>query len=211
MREKCVKGYIVASIIEGVRGALYEERIDRDHVEVALGSHASLLDEKVDPFRWYPAEVLEGLNHLLAEARGGDRRAAMLELGAEQFELLSAMGVHQQLRFSNGKVSESSPNEIASWGRLVSTMMRNVYSFSRATFEADPAVPRRYVLDWRGIEGLGDIVLESTLGFMMALARRSSSSDAQVTLERPAPGHARFVFEPAGSCELPGLGSGSGS
>lgn len=195
MREKCVKGYIVASIIEGVRGALYEERIDQDRVEVALGSHAGLLEEKIDPFRWYPVEVLEGLNQLLAEARGGDRRAAMLELGAEQFELLSAMGVHQQLSFSNGKVSESSRNEIASWGRLVSTMMRSVYSFSRATFEADPGTQGRYILDWRGIDGLGDIVLESTLGFMTALARRSAGREVRVTLERSAPGHARYVFE----------------
>ena len=197
MTEKCVKGYIVASIIEGVRGALYEGRIDQDHVEVALGSHAGLLEEKIDPFRWYPVEVLEGLNHLLAEARGGNRRAAMFELGAEQFELLSAMGVHQQLSFSNGKVSESLPNEIASWGRLVSTMMRSVYSFSRATFEADPAAPGRYILDWRGIEGLGEIVLESTLGFMTALAQRSAGPDVRVKMERPAPSRARFVFEGA--------------
>jgi hypothetical protein len=197
MTEKCVKGYIVASIIEGVRGAVYEERIDRDQVEVVLGSHAALLDEKIDPFRWYPVALLEGLNRLLAIAQGGDQRTAMLELGAEQFELLSAMGVHQQLSFSTGQVGESSPKEIASWGRLVSTMMRNVYSFSRATFEADPAAQGRYTLDWRGIEGLGDIVLESTLGFMTALAQRSAGADVRVTLERPAPGHARYVFEGA--------------
>jgi len=199
MTENCVKGYIVASIIEGVRGAVYEERIDRDQVEVVLGSHAALLDEKIDPFRWYPVALLEGLNRLLAMARGGDQRTAMLELGAEQFELLSAMGVHQQLTFSEGQVKESSPKEIASWGRLVSTMMRSVYSFSRATFEADPAAQGRYTLDWRGIEGLGDIVLESTLGFMTALARRSSGPGVRVTLERPAPGHARYVFEGARS------------
>ncbi len=40
-----------------------------------------------------------------------------------------------------------------------------------------------------------DLVLESTLGFMAALARRSAGPEVRVTLERPAPGHARFVFE----------------
>ena len=197
MTNKCVKGYIIASILEGVRSALDQGRIDSDCVDLVLGSHAALLEEKIEPFRWYPVELLEGLNRLLAKAQGGDPRTAMLELGAKQFEILSAMGVHQQLSFSQGQVSESSVREIASWGRLVSTMMRSVYSFSRATFEADPAVPRRYVLDWRGIEGLGDIVLESTLGFMMALARRSVGPYVRVRLERPAPGHARYVFESA--------------
>jgi hypothetical protein len=197
MREKFVKGYVVASIVEGVRDALGRGRIGQDQVEIALGSHAAVLDQKIDPFRWYPVELLEGLNRLLAEASGGDRRAAMLALGAEQFELFTSMGVHQQLSSSNRKASESSPKEIASWGRLVSTMMRSVCSFSRATFEADPAAQGRYVLDWRGIEGLGDIVLESTLGFMTALAERSAGPEVRVTLERPAPNHARYVFEGA--------------
>ena len=141
MTEKCVKGYIVASIVEGVRSALDQGRIDSDCVDLVLGSHAALLEEKIDPFRWYPVELLEGLNRLLAKAQGGDQRTAMLELGAKQFELLLAMGVHQQLSFSEGQVNQSSVREIASWGRLVSTMMRTVYNFSDASFDVDPEDP----------------------------------------------------------------------
>jgi hypothetical protein len=195
MTEKCVKGYLVASVVERVRVALDQGRIGRDHVEVVLGSHAALVDEKIDPFRWYPVEVLAGLNRLLAKAKGGHQRTAMLELGAEQFELLSAMGVHQQLSFSEGKLSGSSPGDIGRWGRLVSTMIRSVHNFSEASFEVDPAHPECFHLDWRGIEALDDIVLESMLGFMVALARRSSGGDPRVTLQRPTPGHARFVFD----------------
>ena len=195
MTEKCVKGYIVASIVEGVRSALDQGRIDSDCVDLVLGSHAALLEEKIDPFRWYPVELLEGLNRLLAKAQGGDQRTAMLELGAKQFELLLAMGVHQQLSFSEGQVNQSSVREIASWGRLVSTMMRTVYNFSDASFDVDPEDPERVILDWRGIGGLGDIVLESTLGFMAALARRSAGPNVRVTLERSTPGHARYIFE----------------
>ena len=197
MVENCVKGYVIAMSIEPVREALNQERIGRDQVEVILGDRAALLDEKIDPFLWYPVESLEGIYRLVAEAKGGSQQTALYQLGEEQFVLLSALRVHQQLSFSEGELSQASPEEIACWGRLVSTLVRSVYSFSEMTFEADPAGPDRYNLDWRDIEDLGDSVLESTLGFIAALARRASGPAARVTLERPAPGHARFVFEPA--------------
>jgi hypothetical protein len=198
MTGKCVKGYIVASGVERVREALDQGRIGRDQVEVILGDWAGLLDEKIDPFRWYPVKALEGLNRLLAKAKGGSQRSAMLALGEAQFEELAALGVHQQLTFLEGELSQASPEEIGRWGRLVSTLIRSVYNFSEMSFEADPALPGRYNLDWRSIGDLGDEVLEATLGFIAALARRASGPAARLTLERPAPGHARYVFEPAG-------------
>lgn len=197
MSGSCVKGYIVASAAERVRAALDQARIHRDQVEDVLGAHSAVVDEEIDPFRWYSVKILEALNLLLAKAKGGNPRDAMVALGEEQFEELAAMGVHQQLGFSEGELSQASPEEIGRWGRLVSTLVQSVYNFSEMGFEADPELPGRYNLDWRGIGDLGDIVVESTLGFIGALARRAAGPAARVTLERPAPGQARYVFEPA--------------
>lgn len=194
MSQKCVKGYIVAISIEPVREALDQGRIGPDHVEVTLGDGAALLDEKIDSFRWYPVKSLEGIYLLAAEAKGGDRRAALLELGEAQFQQVSALGVHQQLSFSEGKLKGEPEQEIVRWGRLVSTMIRSVYNFGEMDFGAAPAGPDRYAVDWRGIEGLGDAVLETTLGFVAALVRRSCGPEVRVTLERPARDHARYTF-----------------
>jgi hypothetical protein len=194
MAQNCVKGYVVAMSIVPVREALDQGRIGPNHVEVILGDRAALLDEKIDPFRWYPVESLEGLYRLVAEAKGGSQRTALYELGEEQFQQMSALGVHQQLSFSEGNLSGASEQEVVRWGRLVSTLVRSVYNFSEMSFEADPAGPERYTLDWRGIEGLGAVVLETTLGFIAALVRRSYGPEARVTLERPAPDHARYAL-----------------
>jgi hypothetical protein len=117
----------------------------------------------------------------------------MRELGREQFEQLAALGVHQQLSFSEGEMSEASASELVSWGRLVSTMLRSVYNFSEMSFEGDPTAPGCYHLDWRGIENLDDSILEVTLGFVTALVKRSLDSRARTTLERLSPEHARYT------------------
>jgi hypothetical protein len=193
MTEKLVKGYIVVSVVEPVREALEGGRIGRDQLELILGDRAAVLEEKIDPFRWYPVETLEGFYRLIAKAKGGDERSAMHELGRGQFEQLAALGVHQQLSFAEGAMLDASEKEVESWGRLVCTMLRSVYNFSEMGFEADPAAPQRYHVDWRGIETLEESIPEVTLGFIRALVKRSLGPQAQVTLERLAPDHARYV------------------
>jgi hypothetical protein len=193
MTEKLIKGYIVVSVVEPVRDALEQGRIDQDQVDAILGDGAALLDEKIDPFRWYPVEVLRGFYRLIARAKGGDERSAMHELGGEQFEQLAALGVHQQLSFEEGAMREASQREVESWGRLVSTMLRSVYNFSEMSFGADPEASDCYHLDWRGIGSQDDVILEVTLGFVRALAQRSMGPGAQVTLDRLSPDHARYV------------------
>jgi len=90
-------------------------------------------------------------------------------------------------------MGETSAGELESRGRLVSTMLRSIYSFSEMRFEADPAAPDRYHLDWRGIEILDASVLEVTLGFVTALVKRSLGPLARVTLARLTPDHARYT------------------
>jgi hypothetical protein len=60
-------------------------------------------------------------------------------------------------------------------------------------FEADPAASGRYHVDWRGIESLEESIPEVTLGFVTALVKRSLGPGTQVTLERLAPDHVRYI------------------
>jgi hypothetical protein len=137
-----VKGILLATTVQGIHGALASGALTREEAEARLdASDLRLLDEKLDPTRWYPVGAIANMTDLLAKVMGGPRELALRRLGEAAVEILRGNGTYQQLSFEPGSLRAGDPTQLRSAGRLIASVWPAMYDFgtTRVETEADSA------------------------------------------------------------------------
>ncbi|MDH3687535.1 MAG: hypothetical protein OEP95_14980 [Myxococcales bacterium] len=138
-----VKGILLATTVQGIHGALGAGSLKRETVEARLEARdLALLEEKIDPTRWYPVDAIANLTELLAGVLGGPRDLALRRLGEAAVEILRSNGTYRQLAFEPGSLKPGDPAELRSAGRLIASVWPAFYDFgtTRIESEAESAV-----------------------------------------------------------------------
>jgi len=133
-----VKGILLATTVQGIHGALAAGSLARETVEARLEPRElQLLDEKLDPTRWYPVDSIANLMELLAGVLGGPRDLALRRLGEAAVEILRSNGTYQQLAFEPGSLETGDPSELRAAGRLIASVWPAFYDFGTTRIEPE--------------------------------------------------------------------------
>ena len=131
-----VKGILLETTVRGIQGALGAGSLTRDALEAALEPRdLALLEEKLDPTRWYPVASIANLAELLAAQVDAPREEALRRLGAGAVEILRNAGTYQQLQFEPGCLVPGDAVQLRSIGRLIASMWPAMYDFGSTRVE----------------------------------------------------------------------------
>ena len=89
VKEPSAKGLIVIMAMVPVKQAIHAGQIAREDVELRLGEHAEILDQKISPALWYPVDVTGVFHEIMAEQMPGPRQAALTDQGISAVRHLS--------------------------------------------------------------------------------------------------------------------------
>ena len=184
-----VKGILLSASVAGIQAALAEGRTSRIQVEVQLeAEHIPFLDEKLDPTRWYPVQVIGRMADVLAGIMGGMPDAAQRKLGAAGVSIIRESGTYQQADFEPGSLVGASPNEVRAFARVTASVWPAMYSFGRTRVEWEEETGA-VLVHYEDVAACPESIRHTIEGFTAEVARIASDGRSQVTCERPSPDH----------------------
>jgi hypothetical protein len=170
-------------------------RLAPEACEARLSRAALLiLDEKVDPARWYPLAEYAELLDLLWEIEAGRDPGYMREKGRAWARKLYEAHRFQQLEYADASAGAiSSPEEAVRQGRLVASLIASFWSFVEAEVDLDPERPGtlRLVLAGRLARLFPEANRFTTEGFLNHMVERAGGRQRACS-ERAAPDRIEF-------------------
>ncbi|GEM_PF-2029129 len=198
MQEPSAKGLIVIMGMVPVKRAIRAGRIAREDVELRLGEHAEILDQKISPALWYPVEATGVFHEIMAEQLPVPRQTALVDQGISAVRHLSNQDIYGQLDFKGRSLDETRSRDVINFGRRVSTIIHSFYNFGEAVFEGDSEKKLNYYLRWTDIAPLPDSIRFVTEGFIQEIIANVNSTPMQVISKRPTPDRIEFAIRPHG-------------
>jgi hypothetical protein len=165
-----VKGILLATTVRGIHGAISGGALTREAAESRLEARdVELLDEKLDPTRWYPVSSIASMADLLAGVMGGPSEEALRRLGGGAAEILRASRTYQQLNFEPGCLQMGDVTQLRSLGRLIASVWPAMYDFGTARVEPEPE-SSAIVLRFEGLGTCPAAVRHTIEGFTARIA-----------------------------------------
>jgi hypothetical protein len=133
-----VKGLLLGGIVAQVRRMLESERLGEEDMLARIGPEASaVLDQKVQPIRWYPIEAYRDLVDLVWEIEGDRNPEFMREKGRAWAEKAYRKG-YQQLEYADSAPQLQTGAEAVRQGRLIASLIGAFWSFVEPEVDLDP-------------------------------------------------------------------------
>ncbi|MCP5060727.1 MAG: hypothetical protein GY937_28865 [bacterium] len=119
-----------------LHGALEQGILSREQLEVRLSSPAvDLLDAKLEPTRWYPADAVAELIDASWDLCLGQNVELAVSVGHTMFRELKESGRYQQLEYASGNRELGEGLEALRHTRLVGSVVLNLFDFLELGYE----------------------------------------------------------------------------
>jgi hypothetical protein len=198
MNEPSVKGLLVGGVVVNLQRLRESGRLAADACEARLSRAAlHLLEEKIDPSRWYPLAEYAELVDLLWDHEAARDPEYMREKGRAWAKKLYDAHRYQQLEYADASAGAiGSPEEAVRQGRLIASLIGTFWSFVEAEVDLDPERPHtlRLVLSGRLARLFPEANRFTTEGFLNHMVERTGGRHRS-TSERPAPDRLEFRLE----------------
>lgn len=187
-----IKGVLMLGAVVSVRRLRDRGMISPEALEARLSGEAvELVDQKIQPTRWYPVGPFCELIDLDWEVAGHRDPAYLEHQGAAAAERLFARGTYQQLDFAQRSSRVDSRDGLVRQSRLITTITGALYNF--LTFEVDLG-PKSLEIVFGRAERFGDCLIHTTVGFMNQINERQGSK-RRWTGRRESPGRVLFSMQ----------------
>ena len=197
MIDPCIKGSIVAPMVEEILALREAARVSEGELEARLASDSLvLLDTKVNPSEWVPFRIYEQFAQLLEAVEGAGDPHYMRGRGERAGERLADAGIYQQLRFVE-KIRDDvrSMDLYMSDMRLILSLQAALVNVGRWAAEIDPDHPRRVMILAQDVESVPSCLMHAMEGFFIGVSRRAHKSGIPWRAERPTRGEIRFRMD----------------
>lgn len=195
MNEPSVKGLLLGGVVVNLQRLRERGGLEADACEARLSRAAlHLLEEKVDPSRWYPLAEYAELVDLLWDVEASRNPEYMREKGRAWAKKLYDAHRYQQLEYADSSTSTiASPEDAVRQGRLIASLIGTFWSFVEAHVDLDPERPStlRLVLSGRLARLFPEANRFTTEGFLNHMVERGGGTH-RATSERPAPDRVEF-------------------
>ena len=158
MRSESIKGVLMLGAVVSARRLRDRGTISRQDLEARLSDEAlALVDERIQPTRWYPIGPFCELIEVDWEVSGHRDPSYLEHQGEAAAERLFERGTYQQLDFAQRSRKVDTRDALVQQSRLITTITGALYDF--LTFEVDLGPDSLQVVFGRA-EGVGhDAVL----------------------------------------------------
>jgi hypothetical protein len=193
----CIKGSIVAPMVEEILALREAGRVSEGELEARLASDSlALLETKVNPSEWVPFRIYEQFAQLLEAIEGAGDPHYMRGRGQRAGERLADAGIYQQLRFVE-KIREDarSMDVYMSDMRLILSLQAVLVNVGRWAAEIDPEHPDRVMIVARETEAVPACLMNAMEGFFIGISQRAHKSGIPWRAERPTRGEIRFRMD----------------
>jgi len=197
MIDPCIKGNIVAPMVEEILALREAARVSEGELEARLASDSLvLLDTKVNASEWVPFRIYEQFAQLLEAVEGAGDPHYMRGRGERAGERLADAGIYQQLRFVE-KIRDDvrSMDLYMSDMRLILSLQAALVNVGRWVVEIDPDHPRRVMILAQDVESVPSCLMHAMEGFFIGVSRRAHKSGIPWRAERPTRGEIRFRMD----------------
>lgn len=172
-RSESIKGVLMLGAVVSARRLRDRGAISREALEARLSAEAlELIDQKVEPTRWYPVGPFCELIELDWDVVGRRDPAYLERQGEVAAERLFDRGTYQQLDFAQRSGKVETRDGLIRQSRLITTITGALYDF--LTFEVDLG-PNALEVVFGRAEHFGDCLIHTTVGFMNQINRRQGS------------------------------------
>lgn len=180
-------GLLLDAVVASVQTAIAGGRISRVQVEVQLeAAHIGFLDEKPDPARPVPVDVLGSMAEVLAGILGGMPDDTLRRLGAAAARTIRRSGRYPQAAFDRGSLVSGDPGRMRAFAAGVAGLWPALCDFGRTRIEGDPA-RGGFDVHYEGVSALPESLRHGMEGLTAAVVAIASHGSATVTSERPSP------------------------
>lgn len=187
MKIPSIKGIAITALVDDVRS--YRERSIgcRDKVEAQVNAAGlAILEEKTDPFKWYPIAGYQSLTEFLWENEGGRSIEYLRRRGAGSADRVLAIGRYQQISFLRERYSPEDHAAFATELRLVVSLQAAFFNFTSWEVAQDPEHENRLQIEIRDATDFPEELCHTTAGFVTRLGVEARSGRLQWNPERPS-------------------------
>lgn len=182
-----VKGIILVGVVDDLLRLKGAGEIDDTDLEARLeASDLALLDEKVDPARWYPVASYERMVELLYDVEGGRDPAYLRRRGEASAQRLVAAGVYQQLNALESGAKADSRAEFGRRVRISASLQGAMLRLGEWKVLDDPDHAGRVLIEVTDAAAFPEVMRIALEGFVTA-ASQVAGSDIRWYSERPSP------------------------
>lgn len=186
MTTPSIKGIAITQLVEDVCSLRDQNAEGPSRLEARLiPSALALLDEKIQPTRWYPIDAYESLTELLCEAEGQDRIAYLRKRGAGSAERVLATGMYQQISFLRERYNPTDLENFKRELKLVVTLQGAFFNFTSWVVAEDSEHEGRLQIEIRDAEYFPEVLCHTTAGFVTRLAGEVRDRGLEWYTERP--------------------------
>ncbi|MCP3987156.1 MAG: hypothetical protein GY723_22445 [bacterium] len=183
-----------------LRAALEQGTVGRERLEARLGSSAiGLLDAKLEPMRWYPADAVAELIEANWELCLGRNADLAVSAGHTLFRELKESGRYQQLEYAAGDHDLSVGVEALRHTRLVGSVVLNLFNFLELGYELVSENPTEICITYDRAELYPELARYVGQGFVQKSAEEMGASlECSSKRVRPDRVQYRLMIEPTG-------------
>ena len=186
MKTPSIKGLAITALVDDVRS--YRDRSPdcQREVEARVNSAGlAILEEKTDPFKWYPIAGYQSLTQFLWETEGNRSIEYLRDRGAGSAQRVLALGKYQQISFLRERYSPEDHAAFASELRLVVSLQATFFNFTTWDVTQDPDHENRLQIEISDALDFPDELCHTTAGFVTRLGDEVRSGGLQWNPERP--------------------------
>lgn len=190
-----VKGIILAGVVEDLVRLREQGGLGAGEPEGRLESEdLALLEEKVDPTRWYSVASYERMVELLFDVEGHRDPAYLQRRGMASAQRLIAAGVYQQLNALESAAVAESQAEFARRVRLTASLQGAMLRLGDWHVLDDPDHPGRVMIEVMEAAAFPEVLRIALEGFLTA-ASQVRGSRIRWASERPDADRIRFRMD----------------
>ncbi len=176
-QKPCIKGTVIANLVEDTRKLLSDGRISQHEIEARLTAQdLAFLEEPAAPSQWYDIHSYRRFTELLRDVEGEGSDEYVRERGRARGEQLIEAGLYQQLEYlgrSQVKRAMDPKARFEAYGRdlrLFASLSQSLINFSTWTVVPDPDHGDRYRVEVRDAADFPDVLGWASQGFIDAMA-----------------------------------------
>jgi len=181
-----IKGIAIIALVDDV--VAYRDRSPECQLEVETQVNTAgleILEEKTEPFQWYPIGGYQSLTQFLWKTEGNGSIDYLRNRGASAAERVLALGKYQQISFLRERYNPENHAAFASELRLVVSLQAAFFNFTTWDVTQDPDHESRLQIEISDALDFPEELCHTTAGFVTRLGVEVRSGGLQWIPERP--------------------------
>ncbi len=186
MKSPSIKGIAITALVDDV--IAYRDRSPECQRKVETQVNTAgleILEQKTEPFQWYPITGYQSLTQFLWETEGNRSIDYLRNRGAGSAERVLALGNYQQISFLRERYNPEDHAAFASELALVVSLQATFFNFTTWSVTQDPDHENRLQIEIRDAFDFPEELCHTTAGFVTRLGVEVRSGGLQWNPERP--------------------------